>query len=64
MKKINKALLVFSIGAVTILSSCQSLTPFNNEVRTTYNLDEAKLKKMQFYISIKRILMKIFSQNC
>ncbi|MCO6499186.1 MAG: hypothetical protein J5I47_02280 [Vicingus serpentipes] len=51
MKKINKALLVFSIGAVTVLSSCQSLTPFNNEVRTTYNLDEAKLKKMQFYIS-------------
>lgn len=32
-------------------SSCQSLTPFSNSVRTKYNLDEAKLKKMQFYIS-------------
>jgi len=48
---LNKALLILTIGAATALTSCQSLLPFSNEVRTTYNLDEAKLKKMQFYIS-------------
>lgn len=50
-KTVNKALFILSIGAITLFSSCQSLTPFSNSIRTNYNLDEAKLKKMQFYIS-------------
>jgi len=47
----NKPLLVLAIGAVTFFSSCKSTIPFTNTVRTKYNLDEAKLKKMQFYVS-------------
>ena len=50
-KTVNRALFILSIGAITLFSACQSLTPFSNSVRTKYNLDEAKLKKMQFYIS-------------
>lgn len=46
------------LGVVTIFSSCQSLTPFTNTTRTTYNLDEAKLKKMQFYISSDIMLQR------
>ena len=49
--KISNTLLVLSIGIVMALTSCQSLTPFSNDVRMKYNLDEAKLKRMQFYIS-------------
>ena len=48
---LNKPLIIISIGVITILSSCQSTTTFTNSVRTKYSLDEAKLKKMQFYIS-------------
>ncbi len=50
-KNINKALFILSIGVLTLMTACQSTTPFTNSVRTKYNLDEAKLKKMQFYIS-------------
>ena len=48
---LNKTLAILGLAIITILSSCQSTTPFTNTVRTQYNLDEAKLKKMQFYIS-------------
>ncbi|MBL4592578.1 MAG: hypothetical protein JKX68_02040 [Flavobacteriales bacterium] len=48
---LNKTLVILALGAITILSSCQSTTPFTNTVRKQYNLDDAKLKKMQFYIS-------------
>lgn len=48
---INKSLFILALGAITLFSSCKSTTPFTNQVRTTYNLDDAKLKKMQFYIS-------------
>ncbi|MBL4667789.1 MAG: hypothetical protein JKY30_00810 [Flavobacteriales bacterium] len=48
---LNKPLIIIALGAITIFSSCKSTTPFTNSVRTKYNLDEAKLKKMQFYIS-------------
>jgi hypothetical protein len=50
-KIINKTLFIASVAVLTLLSSCQSLTPFSNSVRTKYSLDEAKLKKMQYYIS-------------
>ena len=48
---LNKAIVIVGLGVITVLSSCQSTTRFTNTVRTQYNLDEAKLKKMQFYIS-------------
>ena len=48
---LNKTLAILGLAIITILSSCQSTTPFTNTVRTQYNLDEGKLKKMQFYIS-------------
>ena len=48
---LNKSLIIVALGAVTFFTSCKSTTPFTNTVRTKYNLDEAKLKKMQFYIS-------------
>ncbi|MGB0881329.1 MAG: hypothetical protein ACPGSO_00135 [Vicingaceae bacterium] len=48
---INKSLFIVVLGAITLFSSCKSTTPFTNGVRTKYNLDDAKLKKMQFYIS-------------
>ncbi|PCJ27186.1 MAG: hypothetical protein COA97_04245 [Flavobacteriales bacterium] len=49
--RLSKTLIILGLGVVTVLSGCQSTTPFTNTVRTQYNLDEAKLKKMQFYIS-------------
>ncbi len=48
---LNKSLIIVALGAITFFTSCKSTTPFTNSVRTKYNLDEAKLKKMQFYIS-------------
>mgnify|MGYP000628022760 CR=1 FL=1 len=48
---LNKPLLILAIGSAALFSSCKSTIPFTNEVRTTYNLDEAKLKRMQFYVS-------------
>jgi hypothetical protein len=48
---LNKSFIILSIGIITVLTSCQSTIPFTNTVRSQYNLDEAKLKKMQFYIS-------------
>ncbi len=50
-KGIKNLLLLLAAGVILAFSSCQSLTPFSNVVRTKYSLDEAKLKKMQFYIS-------------
>lgn len=50
-KRINSLLIILAVGVLLGFSSCQSLTPFSNNVRTKYSLDEAKLKKMQFYIS-------------
>ncbi len=50
-KFLNKAFLIIAAGTLLSLTACQSLTPFTNTVRTQYSLDEAKLKKMQFYIS-------------
>lgn len=55
---LNKTFIILAIGAITVLSSCQSTTPFTNTVRTKYNLDEAKLKKMQFYISSDILLQR------
>lgn len=55
---LNKTLVILGLGVITILSSCQSTTPFTNTVRTKYNLDEAKLKKMQFYISSDILLQR------
>ena len=49
--KNNTILISFLIGVMVVFSTFQSLTPFSNSVRTKYSLDEAKLKKMQFYIS-------------
>ncbi len=51
MKSINKFFYVALLGVLIGFSSCQSLIPFTNVERTKYNLDEAKLRKMQFYIS-------------
>jgi len=53
MKKmnLNKMLFVALIGSLTLLTSCQNLIPFTNVERTRYNFDEAKLKKLQYYIS-------------
>ena len=48
---INKSLIILGLGIITVLASCQSTIPFTNTVKKQYNLDEAKLKKMQFYVS-------------
>lgn len=48
---LSKTLLIIAVGAVTLFTSCKSTIPFTNTVRTKYNLDDAKLKKMQFYVS-------------
>ena len=48
---LNNSLAIIALGIITLFSSCQSTTTFTNTVRTKYNLDEAKLKRMQFYIS-------------
>ncbi len=50
-KILNKAMFILAIGIITVFSSCQNTIPFTNGIRTKYNLDEAKLKKMQFYVS-------------
>ena len=49
--QMNNTFLILAIAVITIFSSCQSTVPFTNDVRKKYGLDEAKLKKMQFYIS-------------
>jgi hypothetical protein len=48
---LNKTFIILGLGVITVLSSCQSTIPFTNTVKKQYNLDEAKLKKMQFYVS-------------
>jgi hypothetical protein len=47
----SKTIPLFTLGILLIFSSCKSTVPFTNDVKKQYNLDEAKLKKMQFYIS-------------
>jgi hypothetical protein len=47
----SKTTLFFALGILLFFSSCKSTVPFTNDVKTKYGLDEAKLKKMQFYIS-------------
>ena len=49
--KINKTILVVTLIAISILTACKSTIPFSNDLRTQYSLDEAKLKRTQFYIS-------------
>ncbi|MBI2280971.1 MAG: hypothetical protein HYU68_09835 [Bacteroidetes bacterium] len=51
MKKLQSLLFVALIATAGFLSSCASYQPFTNEDRLKYNLDEAKLKKLQYYIS-------------
>lgn len=51
MKKLQSLLFVAIITTAGFLSSCASYQPFTNEDRLKYNLDEAKLKKLQYYIS-------------
>jgi len=50
-KKMNRIGLFAAVVVFATLTACQSLTPFTNAARTKYNLDEAKLKRLQFYIS-------------
>ena len=47
----NKPLLLLALVAITFFSSCKSTIPFTNALRTMYSLNEAKLKKIQFYVS-------------
>jgi hypothetical protein len=49
--RMNQSIFILALGAITLFSSCKSTTPFTNALKTKYNLDEGKLKKMQFYIS-------------
>ena len=49
--KTNKTLLVIVIATISILTACKSTIPFTNDLRVKYSLDEAKLKRTQFYIS-------------
>ena len=54
----NKTLIVIGLGVITILSGCQNTIPFTNAVRTQYSLDEAKLKKVQYYVSSEITLQR------
>jgi len=58
MKKIQSLLFVALIATAGFLTSCASYQPFTNDDRLKYNLDEAKLKKMQFYISTEVTLQR------
>jgi hypothetical protein len=49
--QLKQTLFILALGAITLFSSCKSTVPFTNAVKSKYGLDEAKLKKMQFYIS-------------
>lgn len=51
MKKTQSLFYVALIAATGFLSSCATYIPFTNEDRVKYSLDEAKLKKLQYYIS-------------
>ncbi len=55
---LNKTLLILSLGVITFLTSCKSTIPFTNSVRAKYSLDEAKLKRMQFYVSSDILLQR------
>lgn len=50
-KVFNRTFLILAIGVIATLTACSPKQPFTNEVRTKYNLDEAKIKKLQYYIS-------------
>ena len=49
--KTNNTILVITLIVISVLTACKSTTPFSNELREKYNLDEAQLKRTQFYIS-------------
>lgn len=51
IKNINRTLSIVALTVLIGLTSCQKLIPFTNVERTKYNLDEPKLKKLQYYIS-------------
>lgn len=50
-KTFSKTTLILMIGIASIISSCATKKPFTNDVRTRYNLDASKLKRLQFFIS-------------
>ncbi len=47
----------------TIFSSCKNLVPYTDAVKKKYNLDEAKLKKVQFYVSHDIVLHQELSNG-
>jgi hypothetical protein len=55
---LNKSLIILGLGVITVLSSCQSTIPYTNTVKKQYGLDDAKLKKMQFYVSSEITLQR------
>ena len=57
-RTLSNTLLVIAVGIITLLTACQSTIPFTNAVKTKYNLDESKLKRMQFYISTEVTLQR------
>jgi hypothetical protein len=55
---LNKSLIILGLGVITVLISCQSTIPYTNTVKKQYGLDDAKLKKMQFYVSSEITLQR------
>ena len=55
---LKKTLIIIGLGVVVLFTGCQSTVPFTNTVRTKYNLDDAKLKKVQYYVSSEITLQR------
>lgn len=63
MKKLQSLLFIAVVATAGFLSSCASYIPFTNEDRVKYSLDEAKLKKLQYYISTDVTLKRAERSN-
>ncbi|PIQ16036.1 MAG: hypothetical protein COW67_05135 [Flavobacteriales bacterium CG18_big_fil_WC_8_21_14_2_50_32_9] len=55
MKPLSKLLI---ISLIAFLYACSSSIPFTNDDKVKYNLDEASLKKVQFFVSRDIILQR------
>lgn len=55
MKTLSKLLI---ISLITFLYACNSSIPFTNDDKIKYNLDEASLKKVQYFVSRDIVLQR------
>ena len=56
-------LFVFFLALSSLIACAPNLVPFSENIQKEYNLQEAELKKIQFYTSSDIVLYRDFGQN-